>query len=168
MSKISVCFVCLGNICRSPTAEGIFKSMVKAAGLETRVHVESAGTGAWHLGEPADERARFTARRRGIALDGAAQRFSREDFARFDFVLSMDTSVLAALRRLARTADERAKVHNFRSFDPGSPTDAPVPDPYYGGDQGFEDVFDICEAGCRGLLEAVRAHLGRTGDDSAR
>lgn len=140
--------------------------MVKAAGLSDRVHIASAGTGTWHLGEPADARARAAALRRGVALDGTARQFSRDDFARFDFVLSMDTSVLATLGRLAATPAERARVHNFRSFDPASPRDAPVPDPYYGGADGFDDVFDICEAGCRGLLEAVRARLGAGHDDA--
>ena len=141
--------------------------MVRAVGLDDRVHVESAGTGAWHLGEPADERARATARGRGIDLDGRAQRFSHSDFARFDYVLAMDTTVLATLQRLARTPADRAKVHNFRQFDDLSAGDAPVPDPYYGGAGGFEDVFDICEAGCRGLLAAVRADLA-AGDGRPR
>jgi protein-tyrosine phosphatase len=157
---VAVCFVCLGNICRSPTAEGIFKQLVKDAGLDGRVAIESRGTGDWHTGEPADPRAREAAKRRGITLDGTACRFERGDFARFDYILSMDTRVLEALRRLARTDDERARVHNFRAFDPDSPPDAAVPDPYYGGADGFDQVFDICEAGCRGLLDRVRERLG--------
>jgi protein-tyrosine phosphatase len=106
---VAVCFVCLGNICRSPTAEGIFRKMVRAAGLglEDRVTVESRGTGDWHTGEPADQRARAAAGRRGVTLDGVACRFDRRDFARFDYILSMDTRVLGELRRLARTDDER-------------------------------------------------------------
>jgi protein-tyrosine phosphatase len=158
-STVAVCFVCLGNICRSPTAEGIFKAMVRDAGLGDRVVVESRGTGDWHTGEPADTRARAAAKARGIVLDGVACRFDRREFARFDYVLSMDTRVLAELRRLARTDDERARVHNFRAFDPASPPDAAVPDPYYGGEDGFEEVFDICEAGCRGLLAHLRERL---------
>jgi protein-tyrosine phosphatase len=135
------------------------RSLVKAAGLEDRIHIESAGTGTWHLDEPADPRARAAARGRGISLDGRAQQFSIDDFARFDYVLSMDVRVLTALRKLARTPEERARVHNFRAFDPASPRDAEVPDPYYGGPDGFEEVFDICEAGCRGLLAHLRAEL---------
>jgi len=158
-STVAVCFVCLGNICRSPTAEGIFKAMVQDAGLADRVSVESRGTGDWHTGEPADARARAAAKARGIVLDGVAERFDRREFAHFDYVLSMDTRVLAELRRLARTDDERGRVHNFRAFDPDSPPDAAVPDPYYGGADGFEEVFDICEAGCRGLLAHVRERL---------
>jgi protein-tyrosine phosphatase len=157
-ATVAVCFVCLGNICRSPTAEGIFKALVREAGLEGRIEVASMGTGDWHTGEPADARARD--RRRGITLDGVARRFDRRDFARFDYVLSMDTRVLATLRDLARTDDERARLHNFRAFDPASAPDAAVPDPYYGGADGFEDVYDICEAGCRGLLAHVQSALG--------
>ena len=158
--SVAVCFVCLGNICRSPTAEGIFKKLVRDAGLDERIAVESRGTGDWHTGEPADARARAAAKRRGVALDGVACRFERGDFARFDYILSMDTRVLDTLRRLARSDDERDRVHNFRAFDPDSPADAPVPDPYYGGADGFDEVFDICEAGCRGLLAEVRDRLG--------
>jgi protein-tyrosine phosphatase len=158
--SIAVCFVCLGNICRSPTAEGIFKKLVQEAGLDARIATESRGTGDWHTGEPADARARAAAKRRGVMLDGLASRFERTDFARFDYILSMDTRVFDTLRRLARTDDERDRVHNFRAFDPDSPSDAPVPDPYYGGADGFDEVFDICEAGCRGLLAEVRERLG--------
>ena len=159
-ATVAVCFVCLGNICRSPTAEGIFRRMVRDQRLDDRIQVESRGTGDWHTGEPADARARAAAKGRGITLDGVAERFDRGDFARFDYILSMDTRVLAELRRLARTDDERARVRNFRSFDPASPPDAAVPDPYYGGDDGFEEVFDICEASCRGLLAHLRDELG--------
>ncbi len=158
-ATVAVCFVCLGNICRSPTAEGIFKKLVREARLDDRITIESRGTGDWHTGQPADARARAAATRRGVALDGVACRFDLDDFARFDYILSMDTRVLETLQRMARTDDERDRVHNFRAFDPDSPPDAPVPDPYYGGASGFDDVFDICEAGCRGLLARVRAQL---------
>ena len=156
---VAVCFVCLGNICRSPTAEGIFRKLVRDAGLDDRIAIESRGTGDWHTGEPADARARAAAKRRGVALDGVASRFERSDFARFDYILSMDPRVLDTLLRLARTDDERDRVHNFRAFDPDAPPDATVPDPYYGGADGFDEVFDICEAGCRGLLAEVRDRL---------
>jgi protein-tyrosine phosphatase len=158
--SVAVCFVCLGNICRSPTAEGIFRKLVGDAGLGDRIAIESRGTGDWHTGEPADARARAAAKRRGVTLDGVACRFERSDFARFDYILSMDPRVLDALFRLARTTDERDRLHNFRAFDPDSPPDAAVPDPYYGGADGFDEVFDICEAGCRGLLATVRDRLG--------
>jgi protein-tyrosine phosphatase len=161
--SLAVCFVCLGNICRSPTAEGVMKRLVSDAGLQARIRVESAGSGSWHLDEPADPRARAAARARGVALDGRARQFFADDFARFDYVLSMDERVLKTLHALARTPDERARVHNFRSFDPDSPSDAPVPDPYYGGADGFEHVFDLCEAACRGLLAQLRQDLETAG-----
>lgn len=165
---LAVCFVCLGNICRSPTAEAVMRARVKEAGLAQRVHVESAGTGSWHLGEPADRRARAAARDRGITIDGCAQQFSVDDFSRFDVILSMDDRVLAALQAMARTPEERARVHNFRAFDADSPSDAAVPDPYYGGAQGFEQVFDICDAGCRGLLAHLQARLAAADAPAAR
>jgi len=157
---VAVCFVCLGNICRSPTAEGIFRKLVRDAGLDDRITIESRGTGDWHTGEPADARARAAAKRRGVTLDGVACRFERTDFARFDYILSMDPRVLDSLLRLARSDADRDRVYNFRAFDSDSPPDAPVPDPYYGGADGFDEVFDICEAGCRGLLAEVRDRLG--------
>lgn len=168
MADLRVCFVCLGNICRSPTAEAIFRSFVRDAGLDARIAVDSAGTGAWHIGEPADARAREAALRRGVAIESVARQFTGRDFATFDYVISMDASVLTTLRRLARTTDERAKIHNFRSFDPASdPADA-VPDPYFGGTGGFDEVFEICEAGCRGLLEHLRGVLEQRDGAPAR
>jgi protein-tyrosine phosphatase len=166
--SLAVCFVCLGNICRSPTAEGVMKRLVREAGLAARIHVESAGSGAWHLDEPADPRARAAAQARGVSLDGRAQQFTADDFARFDYVLSMDKRVRAALDALARTPDQRRRVHNFRDFDAGSPTSAEVPDPYYGGADGFERVFDICDAACRGLLAHMRQELGASDGSGAR
>jgi protein-tyrosine phosphatase len=144
------------------------KRLVAEAGLDARIHVESAGTGTWHLDEPADPRARAAASARGVTLDGRAQQFSVDDFARFDYVLSMDERVLTTLQKLARTAGERQRVHNFRAFDPDSPSNAAVPDPYYGGADGFEQVYDICEAGCRGLLARLQQELGAPDDARPR
>jgi protein-tyrosine phosphatase len=152
-------FVCMGNICRSPTAEGIMRSLLAERGLEDRVHIESAGLGAWHVGERADRRTRAAAEARGILLDRRARQFSIADFSRFDYVLAMDHEVYESLHALARTDDERRRIFHFREFDPGSPEGAGVPDPYYGGPEGFQEVFDICEAGCRGLLDHLRAAL---------
>lgn len=157
---VRVCFVCLGNICRSPTAEGVFRHLVREAGLEQRFAVESAGTGAYHVGEPPDRRAAATARERGVALDGSARQFRARDFARFDHVLAMDAENRRELLALAPDAAARAKVSLLRAFDPDAPPDADVPDPYYGGDGGFDTVFDICEAACRGLLARLRAETG--------
>ena len=163
MAALSVCFVCLGNICRSPTAEGVMRALVREAGLSSRIVIDSAGTGAWHAGEPADARARAAARARGIELTSTARMFVRSDFERFDYVLAMDRANLRELRQLARGPEEHARLHLFRSFDPAAPVDAEVPDPYYGGPEGFNEVLDICERGCRGLLAHLRARLELTG-----
>jgi protein-tyrosine phosphatase len=163
MAALRVCFVCLGNICRSPTAEGVMRALVREAGLASRIAVDSAGTGAWHAGEPADARARAAARARGIELTSTARMFVRADFERFDYVLAMDRANLRALRQLARGPEEHGRLHLFRSFDPTAPVDAEVPDPYYGGPEGFHEVLDICDRGCRGLLEHLRARLELTG-----
>lgn len=168
---IRVCFVCLGNICRSPTAEGIMQSLVAEAGLARAIEVDSAGTEAYHVGERADERSRRTAERRGVTLESRGRRFEAEDFARFDYVLAMDEENLARLHRRARDASERQKTVLLRAFEqrreegrePGSRrsgSEASVPDPYYGGDSGFEDVFDICDRACRGLLRHIREQHG--------
>jgi protein-tyrosine phosphatase len=154
---LRLCFVCLGNICRSPTAEGIMRTLVRQQGLDDYIEVESAGTGTWHLGEQADSRARATAKARGVTLDRRAQQFSRESFDRFDYVLVMDESIQRTIRELSPKAADREKVHVLRDFDPESPKGARVPDPYYGGPEGFEEVFDICDAACRGLLAHLRA-----------
>lgn len=159
MTALRVCFVCLGNICRSPTAEGVMLALVRDAGLSGRIAIDSAGTGAWHAGEPADARARAAARARGIELTGTARLFVRADLERFDYVLAMDRANLGVLRQMARGPEELAKIHLFRSFDPAAPAGAEVPDPYYGGPQGFDEVLDICERGCRGLLAHLRARL---------
>lgn len=150
---IRVCFVCLGNICRSPTAEGVMRHLVSAMGLAERFYVDSAGTAAYHVGERADARARDFARARGIALESRARQFQDEDFTRFDVVLAMDEENLADLRALPGAEDFTGQLRLALDFDPAAPTGAEVPDPYYGGDRGFEHVLDLCEAACRGLIE---------------
>jgi low molecular weight protein-tyrosine phosphatase len=155
VDPIRLCFVCLGNICRSPTAEGIMRALIAQHGLDQAIVVESAGTGSWHLGERADARARATAEARGITLDRRAQQFASDDFDRFDYVFVADDTVRKALNRIARNDADREKIHLLRSFDPESPEGAGVPDPYYGEQDGFEDVFDICDAACRGLLDRL-------------
>jgi protein-tyrosine phosphatase len=154
---VRICFVCLGNICRSPTAEAVMRHLVEEAGLDDRIAIESAGTGDWHVGGARDRRSRAVGAARGIPLEGEAQQFTRSDFERFDHVLAMDRANRDELLRLAPDDRDRAKVRLLRSFEPGAPPDAEVPDPYYGGPHGFEEVFDICERACRGLL----AHLKR-------
>jgi protein-tyrosine phosphatase len=161
-------FVCLGNICRSPTAEGVMRALVAEAGLSDCVELDSAGTGSWHVGEPPDERATETARARGIALKGASRQVRQEDFEDFDLILAMDRANLAELRRSAPDEQARSRIRLLREFDPVStapiasqrvPEDLEVPDPYYGGSRGFEDVLDIVQAACVGLLEELREQL---------
>jgi len=158
---ISVCFVCLGNICRSPTAEGVFSKMVQDAGLEEELLIDSAGTAGYHAGEFADARSRSAAERRGYRLVTRSRQFLRSDFAQFDYVCAMDLDNLRDLEKLAASPENRAKIYLFRSFDPTAPINAIVPDPYYGGDRGFDEVIDICERACHGLLakltEVLRA-----------
>lgn len=154
--KPSVLFVCLGNICRSPTAEGVFLAKLRVAGLEDAVRVDSAGTGSWHVGERADARARAEAERRGLELPSVSRQVTAEDFDAFDLLLAMDGRNRRDLVALARTDEARNKVKLFRSYDPTAEPGAEVPDPYYGGDEGFAEVFDMCERASDGLLEALR------------
>lgn len=154
-SPIRICFVCLGNICRSPTAEGVMKKLIEDAQLDARFLVDSAGTGASHLGERADARSRAEALRRGVKLTSLARLFTAEDFAAFDYIVPMDAKNERDILRLAKTDEERAKVARLRSYDT-SAGHGDVPDPYYGGERGFVDVYDICVAGCTALLAHVR------------
>jgi len=153
---VRVCFVCLGNICRSPTAEGVFRHLVREAGLSESFEIDSAGTAGYHSGEAPDRRARAAGKRAGIAIGGAARQFLADDFSRFDYVIAMDASNAKDLLLLAPSAEASAKVHLLRSFDPTAPKDAPVPDPYYGDDAGFDHVLELCHSACRHLLEQIR------------
>jgi protein-tyrosine phosphatase len=157
---MKICFVCLGNICRSPTAHGVMARLVDDAGLTEVVTIDSAGTAAHHVGELPDARSRAAAERRGFALTHRARQFVAADFARFDLVLAMDLENLGNLRRLA--AGRPVQIALFRSFDPTAGSDAEVPDPWYGGADGFETVLDQCERACAGLLAHVRARLERS------
>lgn len=156
-----VLFVCLGNICRSPTAEGVLRHLLAREGMADVVEVDSAGTGGWHVGDPPDARATAAARARGIPLEGAARQVRREDFHDCDLVLAADRANLADLRALAPPGTEH-KVRLLREFDPaadpdGAAADLDVPDPYYGGERGFEEVLDLVEAACRGVVAELRA-----------
>ena len=154
---IKVLFVCLGNICRSPTAEAIFRHKVEQAGLGDQVLIDSAGTGDWHIGKAPDPRTQQAALKRGYNLSALRGRQVRaEDLARFDWVLAMDGDNLANLKRLKR-ADSTATVDLFlRRFD--MPVND-VPDPYYGGPEGFEQVLDLLEQACDALLAEVKKSL---------
>ena len=146
-----VLFVCLGNICRSPTAEGVMRRLIEENGLEDEIEIDSAGTGGWHLGAPPDTRATEAAARRGTTLTGAARRFDPAmDFDRFDLILAMDAENKRDLLALAPDDAARRKV---RMFLPG---DEDVPDPYYGGDDGFDHVLDLVEDAAARLLEELR------------
>jgi protein-tyrosine phosphatase len=156
---VRILFVCMGNICRSPTAEGVMRALLREEGLETTVELDSAGTGGWHAGEPPDARATEAARRRGVVLEGAARQVTPADFDDFDLLVAMDRENLRELLAIAPSEEGAEKVRLLREFDPASADagDLDVPDPYYGGERGFERVLELVTAACRGLLADVRA-----------
>ena len=158
-----VCFVCSGNICRSPTAEAVLRRRIADAGLAGQVEVDSAGLGDWHVGEEVDARSAAALRARGYpAWVHEAKQFRPADFAERDLVVALDAGHERALRGLARTAADRAKIRMLRSYDPAAaadPAGLDVPDPYYGGEGGFEQVLDLVEAACAGLLNEIKADL---------
>ena len=142
-----VLFVCSGNICRSPTAEAVMRRLVATAGLDERIEVDGAGTGRWHVGEPPDDRAVAAAARRGLALSGVARQVAPDDFEHFDLIVSVDRENLDLLRGMAPPGS-RAELRTLAADD--------VPDPYYGGPDGFERVLDQVEAACTDLLDELR------------
>ena len=153
-SKISILFVCMGNICRSPTAEGVFRHFVTAAGLGDRIEVDSAGTHAYHANEPADRRAQAAAERRGYSMSTLrARRIHDDDFNHFDYIIAMDRDNLELLKAQA-DAQQQKKIRLF--LDYSSLQETEVPDPYYGGAAGFERVLDLVEEASRGLLETLQ------------
>ncbi|GAA2579615.1 MULTISPECIES: low molecular weight protein-tyrosine-phosphatase [Streptomyces] len=155
-----VCFVCTGNICRSPMAEAVFHARVADAGLGDRVQADSAGTGGWHEGEGADPRTVAVLAQHGYDLDHTAREFQQSWFARLDLVVALDAGHLRALRRLAPTERDAAKVRLLRSYDSAADSgDLDVPDPYYGGRDGFEECLEMVEAASTGLLAAVREQV---------
>lgn len=151
---IRVLFVCLGNICRSPLAEAVFRHQVRERGLEGRFEIDSAGTSGYHRGSPPDRRSAETARRRGIELSGRSRSVEADDLRRFDYVIAMDAENEAALRELLDDSGGAARVHRLREWDP-RPDHGDVPDPYYGGPRGFDDVHDIVERASAAFLEHV-------------
>ena len=156
-------FVCLGNICRSPTAEGVMRHLLAAEGLADAVELESAGTGDWHVGHAPDERSAGAAAGRGIELSGQARQVAPADFEAFDLILAMDRSNHDDLLALAPDEDARERVRLLREYDPEAVAadELEMPDPYYGGTDGFEDVLDLVTRACEGLLEAeVRPRVG--------
>lgn len=153
---VKVLFVCLGNICRSPTAEGVFRKHVLEAGLEDRIHVDSAGTHAYHVGEPPDQRAQETAARRGIDLSTLrGRRATQADLDEFDYVLAMDTENFHNLHAIAEE-HHKPRIQLFLEFAPEL-EDSEVPDPYYGGPSGFDRVIDMIDEAAAGLLQEIRS-----------
>ncbi len=155
MNKVKVLFICMGNICRSPTAHGVFRALVETEGLMDAISIDSAGTHAYHVGNGPDKRAQETAQRRGVDLsDLVARRVSAEDFDQFDYVVAMDQDNYISLSEICPN-EHVDKIHMFMDFAPQMRT-REVPDPYYGGASGFERVFDLVEAASAGLLAEIR------------
>jgi protein-tyrosine phosphatase len=160
MSKITeISFVCLGNICRSPLAQGVFQDLVNREKLDQKIIISSAGTGNWHIGNLPDERMRQTAQSKGIKLESRAQQFQGKDFNRFNLVLAMDHSNLVRLSEIAPSTLPKNKLMLFRYFDPESTNDQDVPDPYYGGSKGFEEVYSIVKRTCPPLLDYIKSRF---------
>ena len=159
VASVAILFVCMGNICRSPTAEAVMRDLLADAGLDDAVAVDSAGTGGWHVGGPPDPRTVAAAARRGIVVAGAARQLAVEDFERFDLLVALDRDNAHGMLDRAPHEAAAAKVRLLREFDAASAAsaDLDVPDPYYGGPDGFDRVLDLVDAACRGLLAAVRA-----------
>ena len=156
MTKISVLFVCLGNICRSPAAEAIFKKLINDKGIENQFIVDSAGTGSWHVGKKADSRMRFAAKQRNIHITSNARQIREDDFRIFKYILVMDNSNfnnVLTLKNQVKGSDF-AKIQRMQDFA-SIFTETEVPDPYFGGDAGFDNVLDILEDSVSCFLENI-------------
>lgn len=151
-----ILFVCLGNIVRSPLAENLFRHLAEESGLDGKYETDSAGTAAYHVGESPDRRMRQVAAARGLEYDGSGRQVAGRDFDEFDLVIAMDTNNYADLISIAPPAGQ-TKVRLMREFDPEAQGEQSVPDPYYGGIDGFEHVYDLIERSCRNLLERLEA-----------
>ena len=154
--KKKVLFVCQGNICRSPSAEAVFTGMVKSKGLAKDFEIDSAGTSEWHAGEPADRRMQSHAVKRGYDLTSISRQFNPDTyFNNFDFIIGMDDANIQVLKSMARNKEDIAKIYLMTDFSKEF-TYNEVPDPYYGGDAGFELVLDLLEDSCEGFLDTIR------------
>jgi protein-tyrosine phosphatase len=159
MINKKVLFVCLGNICRSPAAEGIMKSIIKKNNYEKFVEVDSAGTIGYHAGETPDERMQLSAKKRGYNLDSLARKFNpKKDFIYFDYILAMDNENYYTLQRLDKESRYTNKIHKIIEFSSIKNCNE-VPDPYYGGPSGFETVLDILEDACMGLFIKIKDEI---------
>jgi protein-tyrosine phosphatase len=146
-----ILFVCLGNICRSPTAEAVMRGLTAEAGLADEITIDSAGTGDWHIGHPPDPRAVEAGRKRGLTVDGAARQIAPSDFENFDLIVAMDSSNRIDLIELV--GEDDPKIRLLREF--GGDEDPDVPDPYFGGEDGFDEVVELIDRHCRALLSQV-------------
>lgn len=155
--SIRICFVCLGNIVRSPLAENVFRHLAEERGLGWKYEVDSAGTGSWHVGEAPDPRMRRVAAHHGLVYTGRAKQFNPRHFDRYDLIIAMDRENQSTLEAWAPTSATLSKIHLLREFDPQSDPHMPVPDPYYGGLEGFERVYEIVTRSCAGLLDALES-----------
>lgn len=155
-----ICFVCLGNICRSPTAEGVFQHLVNQKELSPYFYIESAGTSAYHIGEPANSKSREVAGQFGVELRSRAKRFETGDLEDFDLVLAMDYENLSNLKTLSNGSKSEAAIRLLRDFDPETGT-AEVPDPYFGGMNGFKNVFQIVYRSCKSLLNELEPLINK-------
>lgn len=151
-------FICLGNICRSPTAEGVFQHLVNEAGLSAYFEIDSSGTGAWHVGQPANSKSQMIANEHGVTLHSRARQVAPSDLDYFDLLVPMDLSNENDLLEASNGPEQATKILRLREFDP-SPGDGQVPDPYYGGIDGFKKVYDIIERSCRVLLEELKKDI---------
>lgn len=151
--KVSVLFVCLGNICRSPAGEGVLRHMARREGVD--IEVASCGLGDWHLGQLADDRMRKAANNRGIVLSGRAQIFQDSFFDKYDYIMASDYKVMEDLNRIAMKPSDKAKIHLVTAYSK-SYSNQEVPDPYYGGSSDFDLVLDILQDACEGLLEEIK------------
>jgi protein-tyrosine phosphatase len=157
---VRVLFVCMGNICRSPLAEGVFRHLVRQRGLTERFEIDSAGISGYHVGDPPDARSAEVARQRGIELSGRARRLKRSDLDHYEYVLVMDSENRAGVDRLANGGLVVAQVRYLREFDPEAGGELEVPDPYYGGTTGFERVHDMVARSCERLLDLIVEEYG--------
>lgn len=155
---INVIFVCLGNICRSPAAEGIMKKMVEDENLQDKIFVDSAGTSSWHEGELPDDRMRKHGDRRGYDFCSRARGFKSSDFNNFDYIIVMDGNNYNNVKKLASSEEDLSKIYKMTHFSLNKTRDD-VPDPYYGGPDGFELVMDLLEDACKGLLKEIKTKI---------
>jgi low molecular weight protein-tyrosine phosphatase len=159
MKEKKILFVCLGNICRSPAAEGVMSSFIKSEGLDELIFVDSAGTLSYHQGESADPRMKAHAEKRGYDLTSISRKFNpQKDFNEFDYIVTMDNSNFKEIKKLAANSEQKSKIFKMAHFIKNHKVDE-VPDPYYEGPEGFEYVLDIIEDGCKELLEKVKDEI---------